>query len=117
MEVPRAPLTQLRGWYYVAPTLVLVAVLLGPSLKLGFVSDDFLHLVEDSNLPLTASSDQLLRPLRNIIFKVTVRLLGLNRLPFHMAILVFYTLVAVLLFEIVWELTGHVRVAWRVRGV
>ena len=111
MEVPRAPLTQLRGWYYVAPTLVLVAVLLGPSLKLGFVSDDFLHLVEDSNLPLTASSDQLLRPLRNVIVKIAVRLFGLNPLPFHMAIVVFYALVAVLLFELIWELSRDLRVA------
>src|SRR3989441_11967244 len=111
MEVPRAPLTQLRGWYYVAPTLVLVAVLLGPSLKLGFASDDFLHLGEDSTLPLTASSDQLLRPLRNVIFKITVCLFGLNPLPFHMAIVVFYALVAVLLFELIWELSRDLRVA------
>ncbi len=45
----------------------------------GFLSDDFVHLVEDAGEPWYQSSDHLYRPLRNLIFRGIPGSTGLDR--------------------------------------
>ncbi len=77
----------------------LLALLFGVTIfaihSLGFVSDDFFLLVGNQKLPLTQSTDQLHRPLRNIFLKLAGSLLGVQHVwPYR--VLVAGTFVAVL---------------------
>lgn len=69
--------------------IVAIEVSSNPS---GFVSDDFIHLVEDSGQAWYFSSDHLYRPLRNGVFKLMPALLGLNRVAYSILITAFYLL-------------------------
>ena len=94
--------THLPGslWLRRLPVLLLFVALfftLLPSWNLGFVSDDYGHLVEAARLPITSSTDGLHRPLRNIFFRLGSAAFGLNPAPYHLVmILLHLTLVALL---------------------
>ena len=73
--------------------LVLSAIyVMMPALNLGFVSDDFVHLSNDSGMPWYYSSDTLYRPLRNGLFKIMAHSFGLEPLPYRLFALLAYLL-------------------------
>jgi hypothetical protein len=79
-------------WLSVVALSLLLGFVLLPSLQTHFFSDDFTLLVESQSLPLTQADDQLHRPLRNIAFKLAERALGVDPLPYRIAVLVTYLL-------------------------
>jgi len=66
-----------------AMAAVLFASLFSRVAELGFVSDDYLLLVEDANLPWYASSDHLYRVFRNGLCRLLPRFLGMQPQPYH----------------------------------
>ncbi len=98
-------------WLRRLPTVLLfIALLLTllPSLDLGFVSDDYGHLVEAARLPITSSTDGLHRPLRNILFRLAYAAFGLNPAPYHLAMIVLHLALSALLYRFVLLLNrGH----------
>jgi hypothetical protein len=86
------------------PFLGLLVYLLLPALHLGFISDDFVHLVEDATKPWYTSSDHLNRPLRNGLFRILPLMFGLDPLPYRLLAFFFYGLTAWLLFRFVRQL-------------
>ncbi|PTL84662.1 hypothetical protein [Vitiosangium sp. GDMCC 1.1324] len=77
--------------------LALLLPLLASLLDLGFVADDFVHLVEDRLQPWYFSQDHLYRPLRNTLFRVLPELLGLEPAPYRFLVISgFFTCLALL---------------------
>jgi len=97
----------LRRWIPLLPVLCLILILTLPSLNTGFVSDDFVHLVEDINLPITQSSDKLHRPLRNILLKVEAATFDLNPVPYRLTMIGLYLLIIVLLYHFILQIGGQ----------
>ena len=61
------------------------------SLHIGFVADDYAHLIQDANLAKWKSSDALFRPLRNLLLhSVLFPLFGTNPEPYRFVILFLY---------------------------
>ena len=93
------------------PLLVLLVALLAtflPSLNIGFVSDDYEHLVEaTAKLPLTASFDEMHRPLRNIIFKLSYLAFGLNSAPYHLGLIFLHLAAVTALYYFTLQLTAN----------
>lgn len=93
------------------PLLVLLVVLLAtllPSLNIGFVSDDYEHLVEaTAKLPLTASFDEMHRPLRNAIFKISYLAFGLSSAPYHLGLILLHLAAVTALYYFTMQLTAN----------
>ncbi|MGZ3458286.1 MAG: hypothetical protein ACXU86_07215 [Archangium sp.] len=77
---------------------VLLLPLLASLLHLGFVADDFVHLVEDRDQPWYFSQDHLYRPLRNTLFRVLPALFGLEPVPYRLLVIAGFLTCLVLLF-------------------
>ena len=91
-------------WLRRLPTLLLfVALLLTllPSWNLGFVSDDYGHLVEAARLPITSSTVGLHRPLRNVFFRIAYAAFGLNPGPYHLVMIALHLTLVALLYRFV----------------
>ena len=71
-----------------------------PALSLGFVSDDFVHLVRDRAGPWYYSSDSLYRPFRNGLFKMMVAFFGLQPQPYRIFALLAYLLCGFLFYRL-----------------
>ena len=68
---------------------------------LGFVSDDFFLLIGNLKLPLTQSSDELHRPLRNIVLKFAGSLLGVKRVwPYRVLVAGSFVAVLAVLYQL-----------------
>src|SRR5207237_9663251 len=81
------------------PAISTVYVVL-PALSLGFVSDDFVHLVRDRAGPWYYSSDSLYRPFRNGLFKMMVGFFGLQPQPYRIFALLAYLLCGFLFYRL-----------------
>lgn len=115
---PRAgsSLWRAQSWPLFCALLLLFALLL-PSWKIGFVCEDYCHLVEETaRLPLFASLDGLHRPLRNIVLKLAYDSLGLNSAPYHLAIIFLHLAAVALLYRFMLRL-GSSRFAALVAAV
>jgi hypothetical protein len=106
MEVPKK-LDETSGnqrvpfWTGAALLLVLLVVVIVPTLDLGFVSDDFVLLVNDQRLPLTQSVDELHRPLRNATLKIAGSQLGIQHVwPYRLVVAGTFLAALVLLFQL-----------------
>jgi hypothetical protein len=99
--------TLARRW---GSLLILVVILLGvllPAYRLGFTSDDYGNLVEASvKLPLIESVDGLHRPLRNIVFKLSYWIFGLNAAPYHLAVILLHLVAVVCLYRFILRLSA-----------
>ncbi|HEX5754002.1 MAG TPA: hypothetical protein VFZ09_47910 [Archangium sp.] len=78
--------------------LVLLLLRLASLLELGFVADDFAHLVEDRPQPWYFAQDHLYRPLRNATFRVLPALFGLDPVPYRFLVMAGFLTCLVLLF-------------------
>lgn len=91
-------------WVQQLPLVLLLSALLIPLLpswNLGFVSDDYGHLVEAARLPITSSTDALHRPLRNILFRLASAVFGLNPAPYHFVMIALDLILVALLYRFV----------------
>jgi MFS family permease len=73
---------------------------------LGFVSDDYGHLVEAAKFSPISSTDGLHRPLRNIAFKIAHATFGLNPAPYHLVLISLHLVLVGLLYRFVLLLGG-----------
>jgi hypothetical protein len=74
-------------WSGIALLTVLLGFVVLPTLNLGLVADDFFLLVPDQRLPLTQSSDELHRPMRNVVLRTVESQLGIQHvLPYRLLI-------------------------------
>jgi hypothetical protein len=91
-------------WWRRLPLLLLFGALfftILPSWNLGFVSDDYGHLVEAATFSPVYATDGLHRPLRNIVFKIAFAAFGLNAVPYHAVLIALHLVVVALLYRFV----------------
>jgi hypothetical protein len=91
-------------WFRQVPLILLLGALfltILPSWNLGFVSDDYGHLVEAAKFSPTAATDGLYRPLRNIVFKIAYAAFGLNPVPYHAVLITLHLVLVALLYRFV----------------
>ncbi|HCP91665.1 MAG TPA: hypothetical protein DIT76_06440 [Spartobacteria bacterium] len=91
------------------PLILLLSALFAtllPSWNLGFVSDDYGHLVEAAKFSPISSTDGLHRPLRNIAFKIAHATFGLNPAPYHLVLISLHLVLVGLLYRFVLLLGG-----------
>lgn len=98
----------------VFPFVVLFAYLVIPALNIGFLSDDFVHLVEDATRPWYVSSDHLNRPLRDGLFRLMPSLFGLNPLPYRLLEILCYGFSVWLLWRFIRQLGISLNAAFTV---
>lgn len=81
--------------------IVLLTIVLTPTLHLGFVADDFFLLVNDHALPLTQSTDELHRPLRNATLRIVESRLGIRNVwPYRVIVAGTFLAALALLFQL-----------------
>lgn len=91
-------------WFRQLPLILLLGALfltILPSWNLGFVSDDYGHLVEAAKFSPTSATDGLHRPLRNIVFKIAYAAFGLNPVPYHAVLITLHLVLVALLYRFV----------------
>jgi hypothetical protein len=95
-EAPSAYLSS--AWTLPLVASVLLLVVLVPSMRLGLLSDDLSHLVEDADKPWHLSSDHFNRPLRNGYFKLMAHTAGIDPLPYRIGMVVAFGCILWLLY-------------------
>lgn len=90
-------------------TLLLLAFLYLPSVRLGLVSDDFCLLSFENGLTLLVPLKHLHRysPLGLVLINLIKALFGLNPLPYHIVAVVLHAINVCLVFLLGSRLTGH----------
>lgn len=108
MSNPKGDVSQ-SVWRRHLPLILLLGALfltILPSWNLGFVSDDYGHLVEAAKFSPISATDGLHRPLRNIVFKVAIAVFGLNPVPYHAVLIALHLVLVALLYRFVLLLDG-----------
>src|SRR5262245_54352457 len=92
-ESAKSPVRRAKGFTWIGGliALLLFVRLIAPVPHLRFVSDDYLLLVEDANLPWYDSNDHLYRVLRNGVCRIMPKLFGMQPEPHHLLGLAAYT--------------------------
>jgi hypothetical protein len=98
------------NWALAVGVIVLPFLAWLDSLSFGFVGDDLTHLISDVHLPPWKGSDNLFRPLRNILLRdVLVPIFGVTPQAYHVMLLVLYYLTVLSVWWMAREFLGRRR--------